>query len=324
VKGCGYEGERSVTEGEGKLVWKCEFAARWSALDIRFEAYGKDIADSVRVNDWIAENVLKRPPPHHAKYELFQDKSGGKISKSVGNVLTPQDWLTYASPDSLRLLMFKRIVGARNLSIEDIPTYMDEFDELEGYYFSKTRDSNTLKDARLRGLYEYTVLTKVPDRPGVHLPYRQLASLAAMAPEGHVEEFVTKRLIQNGAIQTSSPDLSRRISWAAIWARDTKYAAESGDPAQTAEVSAPSLDPATTEAVMMFALGLDKSKSADDIQALAFESIRSGGAKPADFFSAVYRILLGSERGPRLGPYIIDAGLDATAQKLRAALERKS
>ena len=92
VKGCGYEGERSITEGEGKLVWKSEFVARWSALDIRFEAYGKDIADSVKVNDWIAENILKRPPPHHARYEMFQDKTGGKISKSVGNVLTPQEW----------------------------------------------------------------------------------------------------------------------------------------------------------------------------------------------------------------------------------------
>ena len=152
------------------------------ALDIRFEAYGKDIADSVKVNDWIAENILKRPPPHHARYEMFQDKSGGKISKSVGNVLTPQDWLTYASPDSLRLLMFKRIVGARNLSVEDIPTYMDEFDELEEYYFSNTRDPNAMKDARLRGLYEYTVVTKVPDRPGVHIPIQAVGRLGFHGP----------------------------------------------------------------------------------------------------------------------------------------------
>ncbi len=139
--GCGYEGDRDVTEGEGKLVWKSEFAARWAALDIRFEAYGKDIADSVKVNDWICENVLKHPPPYHVRYEMFQDKSGRKIAKSVGNVLTPEDWLTYASAASLRLLMFKRIVGTRNISIEDIPTYMDEFDELEEYYFSKERGS---------------------------------------------------------------------------------------------------------------------------------------------------------------------------------------
>ena len=220
VQGCGYEGERNISEGEGKLAWKSEFAARWAALDIRFEAYGKDIADSVKVNDWICENVLKRAPPYHAAYELFQDKAGRKIAKSVGNVLTPQEWLTYASPDSLRLLMFKRIVGARNISVDDVPTYMDEFDELEAYYFSGQRDSNAMKDAKQRGLYEYTVLTSVPEHPGVHVPYRQVAELAVVAPEGAVEEFVTKRLISNGAITGPSPELSTRIGWAAKWARE--------------------------------------------------------------------------------------------------------
>ncbi len=139
IAGCGHEGDRKVTEGEGKLIWKSEFAARWGALDIRFEAYGKDIAESVKINDWISENILGHPPPYHARYEMFQDKSGRKVSKSVGNVITIHDWLTYASPESVRLLMFKRIVGARSISVDDVPVYMDEFDELEDYYFSKKR-----------------------------------------------------------------------------------------------------------------------------------------------------------------------------------------
>src|SRR5207245_6567776 len=70
-EGCGHKGTARVTDGEGKLAWKSEFAARWAALDIRFEAIGKEIADSVRVNDWICENVLKFPPPLHVRYELF-------------------------------------------------------------------------------------------------------------------------------------------------------------------------------------------------------------------------------------------------------------
>ena len=325
VQGCGFEGERSVTDGEGKLVWKCEFAARWAALDIRFEAYGKDIAESVTVNDWVCENVLKRPPPHHARYELFQDKAGRKIAKSVGNVLTPQDWLRYASPSSLRLLMFKRMVGARNLSVEDIPTYMDEFDELEEYYFSKTRDPNEMKDAKQRGLYEYTVLTKVPDHPGVHIPYKQIAGLAKMAPEGNVEEFVTKRLIVNGAVQSASPELATRIAWAAAWAKDVNYdvvsPADSGEGAQAATVT--ELDPVTAAALREFAQALEGCKTADDVQGAAFEAIRRSGAEPSRFFSAVYHILLGSERGPRLGPYTMDAGPKNIAQKILDATEPK-
>ena len=70
----------------GKLAWKVEFAARWAAFDIRFEAYGKDIMDSVKVNDWVSEEILNYPPPHHVKYEMFLDKGGKKISKSLGRI----------------------------------------------------------------------------------------------------------------------------------------------------------------------------------------------------------------------------------------------
>ena len=323
VKGCGYEGDRSISDGEGKLAWKSEFAARWAALDIRFEAYGKDIADSVKVNDWICENVLKRPPPHHAAYELFQDKAGRKIAKSVGNVLTPQDWLTYASPASLRLLMFKRIVGARNISVDDIPTYMDELDELEAYYFSTERDPNTMKDAKQRGLYEYTMLAKVPEEPGVHVPYRQVAELAALAPPGALEEFVTRKLIANRAIKAPSLALSARIQWAARWVHDGSLRTAKASEEEAAAVSAaPEVwDARTVAALRTFSDSLVKAKSPDEIQGAAFEAIRGNGAEPARFFSAVYHILLGTERGPRLGPYVMDAGQGAVAEKIAEALK---
>jgi lysyl-tRNA synthetase class 1 len=100
-EGCGHKGEANYIKGEGKLVWKVEFAARWKALDIRYEAYGKDIADSVRVNDHICREILDWEPPLHAKYELFLDKSGKRMSKSAGVVFTPQTWFTYGSPQSL-------------------------------------------------------------------------------------------------------------------------------------------------------------------------------------------------------------------------------
>ena len=76
IEGCGHEGEADIAKGEGKLTWKGEFAARWKALDIRFEAFGKDIADSVRINDRISREVLGFEPPSHARYEMFLDKGG--------------------------------------------------------------------------------------------------------------------------------------------------------------------------------------------------------------------------------------------------------
>ena len=312
IKGCGHEGERKVTEGEGKLIWKSEFAARWAALDIRFEAYGKDIAESVKINDWISENVLRHPPPYHARYEMFQDKSGKKVSKSVGNVITIRDWLTYASPESVRLLMFKRIVGARSISVDDVPVYMDEFDELEDHYFSKKKDPNAMKEARLRGLYEYTMLTHVPHNPSVHAPYRLLAELGSAVPEDAVVEYVSKRLVTYGVIKgAASDDLVKRIRWAAAWAR------RKGAGLVAEEL--PRLTEKQRKAVLAFAASLPKAKTADEIQGAAFEAMRGNGLQAGEFFPAVYGILLGSEKGPRLGPYIIDVGTKATSERLEKA-----
>jgi lysyl-tRNA synthetase class 1 len=311
VKGCGYEGDTKISEGDGKLMWKVEFAARWAAFDIRFEAYGKELTDSVKINDWVAEKVLGYPPPYHARYELFQDKSGRKMSKSVGNLVTPIDWLEYASPESLRLLMYKRIIGARNVSVEDVPVYMDEFDDLEEYYFSKRKDPNQMKDARLRGLYEYSMFLRVPKSKGSHVPYRLLAQLASVAPQNAVEEFVAKRLATYGMVTGTSDDLTRRIHWAARWGRrEIKRALE-----------LPELNTTVKKAVEEFARGLVQARDAEGVQNAAFEAAKRNGLRPGEFFPVVYTILLGSDRGPRLGPYVIDAGQAAVSKSLLEALE---
>jgi lysyl-tRNA synthetase, class I len=310
LEGCGHEGEASIDSGEGKLMWKVEFAARWAAFDIRFEAYGKELTDSVKINDWVSENVLGFHPPYHARYELFQDKTGKKLSKSSGNLITPQEWLTYASPESLRLLMFKRIIGARNISTEDIPTYMEEFDDLEAAYFSKRRDPNHMKDAKQRGLYEYSVLLRVPRSPGVHVPYRLVAQLAAVAPPGAVREFVAKRLVAYGLVKERSPQLDQRIDWAAAWA-------EKGGPRSFAP---PVIGGKVAVALKSFADGLAGAMTADDVQGLAFQALRAEGLKPAEFFSAVYSVLIGSDRGPRLGPYVMDASPAEVRRALLGAL----
>ena len=311
IEGCGNEGDSSILDGNGKLMWKVEFAARWAAFDIRFEAYGKELTDSVKINDWVAENVLGFASPHHARYELFQDKSGRKLSKSAGNLVTPLEWMTYASPESLRLLMFKRMIGARNVSLDDIPVYMEDFDDLEEYYFSNKRDPNLMKEARLRGLYEYSMFLKVPSSKRVHIPYRLLAQLAAVAPEGALTEFVFKRLVAYGMIKEASEDLSRRIGWAAGWVRR-----EGKAPREALEAP-----PKVAEAIRQFAEKVPSCKDGEQVQGAAFEAIRSNDLKPADFFPVIYSILLDSDRGPRLGPYVVDVGPVNVSRRLLSAID---
>jgi len=223
LEGCGHKGEVDVTKGLGKLSWKGEFAARWKALDIRFEAYGKDIADSVRVNDRISREVLGYEPPAHAKYEMFLDKSGRKISKSAGNVFTPQVWLRYGSPQSLMLLLLKRFVGTRTIDVTDIPAYMNELDYLEDVYFGKKKVPDKKELAKLKGLYEFCWLLKPPKKPSIHVPYNMLTYLAKIAPRGREIEFITEKLQTYGYLQKGQQldeNLKKRIEYAINWARD--------------------------------------------------------------------------------------------------------
>jgi lysyl-tRNA synthetase class 1 len=244
---------------------------------------------------------------------MFQDKSGKKVSKSVGNVITIQDWLTYASPESVRLLMFKRIVGARNISVDDVPVYMDEFDELEEHYFSKKKDPNPMKEARLRGLYEYTMLLKVPERPGIHVPYRLLAELASTAPENALEDYVVKRLTTYGMVKEGpTPELLKKVRWAAAWGKR-------GGAASAVE-SLPELTEKQAKVIREFATAVKGAKNADEVQGAAFTAIRANGLQPGEFFPLVYELLLGAEKGPRLGPYVVDAGPQAVAEKLEKAV----
>ncbi|MDG6928957.1 MAG: lysine--tRNA ligase [Nitrososphaerota archaeon] len=305
LEGCGYEGEAKVTSGEGKMSWKVEFAARWSALDIRYEAYGKELADSVRINDWVSDEILGFPHPYHVKWELLLDRSGKKISKSEGGLVTPQTWFRYGTKESLVLLMFKRIVGARKVSIEEIPKYMDEFDWLEDVYHGKARVDSEGKLVKLKGLYEYVTYLKPPAAPSQHVPFRLLAELAGVAPKDAWQDYVVARLKAYRAISEPTPGLLLRIEMARNWATTA-----GGRPAPvklTAEQRA---------AVDDLAGRLAAADSADYIQNQIFEVGRAHGMQPSEFFRLLYAILLGSEKGPRLGPYLYDMGVETAVKAL--------
>jgi len=316
IEGCGYEGEADYTKGEGKLAWKAgEFAARWRALEIKFEAYGKDIADSVRVNDRICREILGYEPPMHAQYEMFLDKGGRKISKSKGNVFTPQLWFKYGSPQSMILLTLKRFVGTRNVSVDDIPRYMDELDELEDIYFGRRKIEDPKERAKLTGLYKYCWFMNPPEKPSIHVPYNLLVSLARVAPEGSEYQFIADKLRKYGYLKDSlTADLMKRIAYALNWVRDFEETAEA-----TIE-----LNEVERKAIAELVEKLRSTEDPNIIQSSIFEIARANGIKPKRFFQTLYRILLGTPYGPRLGPYLIDMGRQNAIRALMRSLRRQN
>ena len=315
IEGCGHKGEVNITKGEGKLSWKGEFAARWKALNIRFEAYGKDIADSVRVNDRISREILGYEPPSHARYEMFLDKSGKKISKSTGNVFTPQVWFRYGSPQSLMLLMLKRFVGTRTLDVTDIPSYMNELDYLEDIYFGK----KTLKDkkelAKLKGLYEYCWVLKPPPKPSVHVPYNMLAFLAKIAPKDKEMDFITEKLQSYSYLQKGQqPDenLKKRMGYAINWVRDFEEIKETAVTLKTEE----------RNAIKELIQTLKTEEDPEKIQNAIFNTAKKHEIPPPEFFKTLYTTLIGTPQGPRLGSYITAMGKQNVIEALQRALSK--
>jgi lysyl-tRNA synthetase class 1 len=314
IEGCGHKGEADIARGEGKLSWKGEFAARWKALDIRFEAYGKDIADSVRINDRICREILCFEPPSHARYEMFLDKGGRKISKSAGNVFTPQVWFRYGSPQALLLLMLKRFVGTRTLAVSDIPAYMNELDSLEDVYFGKKTVKDEKELVKLRGLYEYCWVMKLPSKPSVHVPYNLLTFLAKMAPKECPTEFIAEKLQSYGYLQKNQAieaDLAKRIEYAFNWIRDFEEIKE----------TPVSLTNEEKNAIACLITVLEAEDAPEKIQNAIFNAAKGCDLKPGDFFKALYMVLMGAPQGPRLGPYILAMGKQDVINALNRALK---
>lgn len=320
LEGCSHEGEVKFRLGEGKLSWKAgEFAARWAALGIGFEAYGKDIADSVKVNDRICREVLGYEPPLHVQYELFLDATGRKVSKSSGNVLTPQLWFRYGSPQSLVLLTLKRFTGTRTVSVSDIPRYMDELNALEDIFFGKRRVSNDKERTKMQGLYRYCWVLKPPNKPRLHIPYNLMLYLAKLAPTTSVGDFVYDKLKNYRYLDdvvSPHPDAEELLQYATNWIEDFE------------EVNVHPVQLNQTEATAIASLtdaldSLSRIESMEGaVQTVIFETARTHNLNVKHFFRLLYTILLGVPSGPKLGDYIAALGVKRATTLLREATAR--
>jgi len=246
-------------------------------------------------------------------YEMFLDKSGKKISKSYGNVFTPQVWFKYGSPKSLILLMFKRFEGTRELDVTDIPKYMDELLRLERIYFGLEKVKNERELINSKRLFEYVHFFKPPKKLSLQIPYMKLVEIAKILPEKNRFEFAVEKLKELGLIKKLSEkekkELEERLRFATNWVKD--FERKAGVLKLTDEEK---------KAVKELIEVIKKEENGEKIQTRIFEIARENGIKPKKFFKILYRIILKDEKGPRLGPYIIEVGKEEIIRKLLGVL----
>jgi lysyl-tRNA synthetase class 1 len=305
------EGDRvtqSILGGKAKLQWKVDWAMRWVALGVDYEMFGKDLTDSGTQSGKIAR-VLGGRPPEHLIYEMFLDEKGEKISKSKGNGLSLEDWLTYGTEESVAFYAYREPKSAKQLHIGVIPKAVDE------YFQFRAQWQDQPLDKRLGNPVHHIHNGAVPmSAPPV--TFGLLLNLVGVLGSGANREQVWGYLgnyVADARAETH-PELDALIGHALAYNRD---------------VVAPTLVRRKPEGVETAALArldaelaaLPDGASAEDIQNIVYAIGKEGGFENLrDWFRALYETLLGSSAGPRMGSFITLYGVENTRTLIKEAL----
>jgi lysyl-tRNA synthetase, class I len=303
--------EVPVTGGHVKLQWRPDWAARWTALGVDFEASGKDLVDSVRVSNRIVK-ALGAEPPEAFHFELFMDENNQKISKSKGNGLTIEEWLRYGAPESLTYYMYQSPKSAKRLYFDVIPKATDEYlQQLDALIRKKAEGDNA---AQLDNP-AWHVHRGHPPEKGSPVSFSLLLNLVSAADASTKDllwAFIARYL--PGATPESEPLLDRLAGFAINYYEDFVKPAKTFR-APTAQERAAMLD------LVAKLKALPAGADAEAIQNEVFEVGKAAGFEPLRaWFSALYEVLLGQSQGPRFGSFVAIFGVDRTVALIERAL----
>src|SRR5438477_3264192 len=317
--------ETSIKGGRVKCQWKADWAMRWVALGVDYEMAGKDLIDSVKLSSAIAR-ALGAAPPEGFNYELFLDDSGQKISKSKGNGLTIDEWLRYASPESLSLFMYREPRAAKRLYFDVIPRHVDDYQQfLEAYprQDGKARLSNPV----------WHIHAGKPPPADLALPFSMLLTLVSASNAENPETlwgFIGR--YRPGVTPATHPRLDALVHYAIHYFRDFVL------PAKTFR------RPTAVERAALVDLRdalarLPADATAEQIQDVVYEigrrepfldatgKIKTRDGKPGvplDWFNVLYQVLFGQAKGPRFGSFVAVYGLANTTAMIDGVLAQSA
>ena len=303
----GREWTLPVTGGNVKLQWKPDFGARWAALGVDFEMYGKDHSTNTPIYDGICE-VLGGKKPNHFSYELFLDENGQKISKSKGNGLTIDEWLSYAATESLSYFMFLKPKTAKRMHFDVIPKMVDEYQQQLRAYAGQDPTQ------RLANPVFHIHGHNVPTSDMV-VPFAMLLNLASVS--GAEDKETLWGFIQRYAPE-AAPESHPGLDAAAGFA--VRYYQDFVKPGKT--YRAPSdKERAAMEDLLGRLKVWDGGGDADALQSMVFAVGKAHEFDPLrDWFKALYEVLLGASEGPRFGGFIALYGVDESIRLIEGGL----
>jgi len=300
----------AVTGGQVKLQWKPDFGARWAALDVDFEMYGKDHSTNTPIYDKICE-ILGGRAPEHFTYELFLDNNGEKISKSKGNGLSIDEWLTYATPESLDYFMYLKPKTAKRMYFDVIPRAVDE-------YHQQLRAYPTQDVAAQVANPVWHIHNGKPPESKLVVPFSMLLNLASVAAAEEKETLwgFIKRYAPEASAETH-PDLDHAAGFA------VRYYNDFVKPAKTYRL-ANDKERAALEDLLARLKDWNGGSDTDALQTMVFAVGKEHEFEPLrDWFKTLYEVLLGASQGPRFGGFIALYGVTETITLIENGLAGK-
>ncbi|WP_421854182.1 lysine--tRNA ligase [Oricola sp.] len=310
-----------VTGGHVKMQWKPDFGMRWAALGVDFEMFGKDHGPNAPVYDRICKVLGGRAPEHYI-YELFLDQNGEKISKSKGNGLTIDEWLTYAPTESLALYMFQKPRTAKRLYFDVIPKAVDEY-----FAFSSAYDRQDWQGRLNNPVWH--IHSGTPPKMDMPVPFAMLLNLVSASnahDKGVLWGFISR--YAPGVTPQSHPKLDELVGYAIRYFEDfVKPGKSFRAPDETEREALEKLVvafealPRDADGAAIQDAALDVGRGFDRYQDPKKTGPDGGPAVSGDWFQMLYQVLLGQDRGPRFGSFVALYGLDETAALIRQALK---
>ncbi len=297
--------EKSILDGHCKLQWKVDWAMRWYALDVDFEMYGKDLIESAILSTKIIK-ILGKTNPSGFAYELFLDEKGEKISKSKGNGITIDEWLEYASPESLSLFMYQNPKRAKKLYREIVPKAVDEYLD----FIEKGKNQNELQ-MLLNPVWH--VHNGMIPKENTIMTFSMLLNLVEASNANSKEllwKFVKK--YKPNILEKDHPIFNMLIEYAIKYFNDVikknkKYKKPNLDEKKALEALVSALEKCTDE------------MQPEEIQTKIYSVGKENGYKEnlRDWFKLIYEVVFGDENGPRMGFFISFFGVKETQQLIK-------
>ena len=298
-----------ILNGKCKLQWKVDWAMRWYTLDVDFEMYGKDLIESAILSSKIIKLLGKNNPSGFA-YELFLDEKGEKISKSKGNGITIEQWLEYASPESLSLFMYQNPKRAKKLYKEIVPKAVDEY--LDFIQKSKSQNDSQI----LLNPAWHVHSGKIP-KEDLIMTFSMLLNLVE-ASNAESKELLWKfvKKYKKNITENKFPIFDNLIEYAIKYFNEVIKLQKKYKKPNEAEKKA-------LQALVLTLDNCNDEMSPEEIQTLIYSTGKENGYadKLREWFKLIYEVVFGDENGPRMGFFISFFGVSETKQLIKDKLK---